>query len=333
MSKKASKLLWKRISTSYKYLKISWTVQVREFFEYSTLHGVKYIAEHGRPFLERFLWFVCVLIGAVATVVVIFSLWEKFQTNPTITGLDTDFHNWEVPFPAVILCPTDPAKQEQIRRLLDITENSTTQDLQKADFIYDLTKLDFDSIPIFTKKYTEADTYIDKNEDIRNYIYKFMDDCTDVFDNCSFKDTPFGCCSAPDKRFTPVFTETGFCHSFNSRHFRRSNNTASAEPEQFNMQYIKEADTKWSLQFALKTGEAVTSIYILNSDEMVSMNIQPQLEWDYQVYKMAFSMKQTYTTEDTRQLSIKQRKCVFGDEIPLHGFIPHYHQRDSAKAL
>jgi uncharacterized membrane protein YedE/YeeE len=32
------------------------------------------------------MWFCFVAIGAVAAFVIIVSLWEKFQTNPTITG-------------------------------------------------------------------------------------------------------------------------------------------------------------------------------------------------------------------------------------------------------
>lgn len=60
--------------------------QTKEFFGNSTLHGVRYIAEKGRSFGERFMWFCCVAIGAVAAFVIINSLWEKFQTNPTITG-------------------------------------------------------------------------------------------------------------------------------------------------------------------------------------------------------------------------------------------------------
>lgn len=35
---------------------------------------------------RRFMWFSFTSIGAVAALVIIMSLWEKFQTNPTITG-------------------------------------------------------------------------------------------------------------------------------------------------------------------------------------------------------------------------------------------------------
>lgn len=51
------------------------------------------------------MWFCFVLIGVVSAIVIIFSLWEKFQTNPTITGLDTDFHSQLLTFPTVMMCP------------------------------------------------------------------------------------------------------------------------------------------------------------------------------------------------------------------------------------
>lgn len=66
----------------------------------------------------RFMWFVCVAVGAVATMIIIVSLWEKFQTNPTITGLDTDFHNWDVPFPAITVCLQDPSNDSTIEQYI-----------------------------------------------------------------------------------------------------------------------------------------------------------------------------------------------------------------------
>lgn len=73
----------------YKTVGINFHHQTKELFSNSTLHGVRYIAEKGRSFGEKFMWFCCVAIGAVAAFVIIDSLWEKFQTNPTITGNDS----------------------------------------------------------------------------------------------------------------------------------------------------------------------------------------------------------------------------------------------------
>lgn len=67
-------------------LKTSIMYQTKEFFNNSTLHGVRYIGEKQRPFGERLMWFTFTMTGFIAALVIIVSLWEKFQTNPTITG-------------------------------------------------------------------------------------------------------------------------------------------------------------------------------------------------------------------------------------------------------
>lgn len=72
--------------TSMRLLRTSFLYQTKEFFNNSTLHGVRYIAEKDRPFGERLMWFCFTAIGFISALVIIVSLWEKFQTNPTITG-------------------------------------------------------------------------------------------------------------------------------------------------------------------------------------------------------------------------------------------------------
>jgi hypothetical protein len=68
--------------------------QAEEFFSNSTLHGVRYINENGRAFGEKFMWFCCVAIGFVISLIIIDSLWEKFQTDPTITGMISSKSNY-----------------------------------------------------------------------------------------------------------------------------------------------------------------------------------------------------------------------------------------------
>lgn len=43
----------KALARNYRLLKTSWNVQWKLFFQNSTLHGVRYIAERGRPFIEK----------------------------------------------------------------------------------------------------------------------------------------------------------------------------------------------------------------------------------------------------------------------------------------
>lgn len=44
---------FKALARNYRLLKTSWNVQWKLFFQNSTLHGVRYIAETGRPFIEK----------------------------------------------------------------------------------------------------------------------------------------------------------------------------------------------------------------------------------------------------------------------------------------
>lgn len=63
------------------------------------------------------MWFCFTVTGAVSALIIIVSLWEKFQTNPTITGLDTDFHNQQVIFPTIALCPVVPYDENRTREV------------------------------------------------------------------------------------------------------------------------------------------------------------------------------------------------------------------------
>lgn len=43
------------VSKPCELLKTSWKVQAKLFFQHSTLHGVRYIAEEGRPIIEKYV--------------------------------------------------------------------------------------------------------------------------------------------------------------------------------------------------------------------------------------------------------------------------------------
>nr|XP_023024351.1 uncharacterized protein LOC111512461 [Leptinotarsa decemlineata] len=164
----------KDVPNNYQMLKTSWSVQGKLFFEHSTLHGVRYIAENGRPFIERFMWFACVAVGTIATTVIIFNLWEKFQTNPTITGLDTDFHNWDVSFPGITVCQVIPTSNEKIEEYIQehYQRNGSSAEL---DFFTDLSRLSLYSFPYFTEKYL-SQTYIDSKTNLKELIFNVSSD-------------------------------------------------------------------------------------------------------------------------------------------------------------
>ncbi|RZF46404.1 hypothetical protein LSTR_LSTR012450 [Laodelphax striatellus] len=58
-------------------------------------------------------------------------------------------------------------------------------------------------------------------------------------------------------------------------------------------------------------------VYLHSAEDYPSFDLEPQLVWLGQIAKMFFSSKDTYTTDNARQLSVAQRKCIFEDERRL----------------
>ncbi|CAG5040036.1 unnamed protein product [Parnassius apollo] len=98
------------------------------------------------------MWFSFTAIGAIASCIIIVSLWEKFQTNPTITGLDTDFHNWDVPFPAVTICDVNPVDEELLQEYIEQTWPSEVP-ANASDMLQWLVTLSYRSIAESASKY------------------------------------------------------------------------------------------------------------------------------------------------------------------------------------
>lgn len=65
------------------------------------------------------MWLCFIVTGIIAAIWIILDLWEKFQTNPTITGLDTDFHNQLLIFPTVMVCPVKAYDSEVIQEVAE----------------------------------------------------------------------------------------------------------------------------------------------------------------------------------------------------------------------
>ncbi|XP_063821327.1 sodium channel protein Nach-like [Ostrinia nubilalis] len=295
--------------------------QTTEFFNNSTLHGVRYIAEKERPFCEKFMWFSFTAVGAVTTCIIIVSLWEKFQTNPTITGLDTDFHNWDVPFPAVTLCDVNPVDDELLQEYIESVYGSEVPEDIEAMLRW-LATLSYQSIADPSGVFLKNDKLMGKNDkeppapitDPKDAVFKIVRRCDSLFYDCEWKGDSEECCDL----LVPVFTEMGFCYAFNSRHAEKTWPwQTQPQPDQFAEAFIHETDAKWSFLFNSYRNDTTIDVYIHSTEEAAGLEQSAQHSWDRRVEKVSFSVKHTYTTEDARQLSIRQRRCIFADEQKL----------------
>jgi acid-sensing ion channel, other len=78
---------------------------------------------------------------------------------------------------------------------------------------------------------------------------------------------------------------------------------------------ITETDRRWELQTKLK-GKA--KVFLHSPDDVTAYEMLPLFDLlESENVESLISMKQTYTTDDARQLTVKQRKCIFQDELNL----------------
>jgi amiloride-sensitive sodium channel len=76
-----------------------------------------------------------------------------------------------------------------------------------------------------------------------------------------------------------------------------------------------ETDKKWALTFVPTLS---SKVYVHSIDEVFSYDFRPIFVHDIgYAITLLITMKQTYTTDDARQLTIAQRKCIFPDEKRL----------------
>jgi acid-sensing ion channel, other len=83
--------------------------------------------------------------------------------------------------------------------------------------------------------------------------------------------------------------------------------------------FLMETDKRWQLSFRLNK---YSKVYLHSVDDITSLDTLPLFEnaADSNSVESLISMKQTYTTEDADELTVKQRKCIFQYENHVNYF-------------
>ena len=85
--------------------KNSLAVTAKQYAAATSIHGITYIFEGGRLFLERILWVVLVVLASILAWRLSEPLFENFSQNPVLTTVSTSGYPIEnVEFPAITIC-------------------------------------------------------------------------------------------------------------------------------------------------------------------------------------------------------------------------------------
>lgn len=79
---------------------------LKEFSENSTFHGVKYLGERRRHWIERAFWIIAFSVSVLGCSMMIGRIYVKWQHSPVIVSFaEKPTPMWKIPFPAVTICP------------------------------------------------------------------------------------------------------------------------------------------------------------------------------------------------------------------------------------
>lgn len=120
-------------------------------------------------------------------------------------------------FPTVAVCPIDPFDEDKVNQTAYRTLAHYDDNYPEFIPILEiLPKLSYDNLDIAFQEVAILKTKLDneKKTTLRQLVFKVAMSCETLFYNCMFSGERIPCCDY----FKPIYTERGFCYSFNSRY-------------------------------------------------------------------------------------------------------------------
>lgn len=135
-------------------------------------------------------------------------------------GLDTDFHNLELDFPTVTICPVDPFDVEKLNETAFVTLANYVDNYEEyVPLLEMLPKFSYETLDMMYEIVLSMTAKLDnihKDKTLRQLAFDVAMECEDLFYACSYRGEVISCCD--NLYFTPLYSERGFCYSFNARY-------------------------------------------------------------------------------------------------------------------
>lgn len=186
-----------------------------DFSSNSTVHGVKYLGEKRLHWIERIFWIVVFLLSVSGCFLMINKIYIKWKLTPVIVSLaERSTPVWEIPYPAITICPETKAK----KNIIDITKavwslvadggsNLTNDEIRKMEALYQVCSSD-------SMQNQALNSGLDGLE-IVSTLRSIGIPLKDFTFMCTWKNSMINC----DEYFSEIFTDEGICYTFNTLNF------------------------------------------------------------------------------------------------------------------
>ncbi|KAK9752065.1 Amiloride-sensitive sodium channel [Popillia japonica] len=174
---------------------------VDNYFDKSTLHGLRYVGDSTITIGERIFWLLAFLTAVSFAAYFINNIYAKYNLNPVIISFSpTAVSIAEIPFPAITICSVNIVKKAEGERILQY--GTETEKLLMDDYCdsnYTIAKGDDD-----LENLADWDT-------LKAFILKVTQSCSEMLKLCKWKQKEHDC----NVIFNPILTDDGYCCTFN----------------------------------------------------------------------------------------------------------------------
>ncbi|XP_065086994.1 pickpocket protein 28-like [Ochlerotatus camptorhynchus] len=251
------------------------------FLEYcanSTIHGVKYFGCKRRTLCEKIWWVVTFLISVYGCSRLIQNIYRKWDQTPVIVSFnEKSTPVWQIPFPAVTICPETKAKAEYL--------NFTTM-FHQIQNETDREQVTTESWDRFRAVSQVCDLHITENIPLNqtidhecvNWLKNVSVSKNEMLMYCKWRNEAIMC----DDKFTETLTEEGICYTFNSL---AADDLFRLEELHDDYPYLQEnrSSTQWTLESGYRDDADIDTypVRVLGAGARAGLNILLRLyEYD-----------------------------------------------------
>ncbi|KAJ3617445.1 hypothetical protein MTP99_007162 [Tenebrio molitor] len=183
-----------------------------EYTRIAEIHGIRFLSR--RTAFERLLWGSLTLCCVLVCLAQIIKLCSRLYKSPVVVTFGTEAVNvYEVPFPAVTICPESKTDRRQFNyhdNRIKFENKKPMTDYEQRSYEYIFSICDHLDISQQTNYFKER--YFD--QDFYNTVSNLSVTWSKMAIGCKWKNSVLDC----SQLFTRVFIDEGVCYSFNILH-------------------------------------------------------------------------------------------------------------------
>ncbi|GLH00797.1 Sodium channel protein Nach, partial [Gryllus bimaculatus] len=245
------------------------------------------------------LWAVAMVGACVGSLLLCLETWERYQESPVVMSLESSYINWKYFLPSVIVCPENKSDSlstiSVAQRLMGSGSLGAAAEQERVQsFLEALADSTSYSTAGFLNEFQNNTEGLPKPKDWLELALQVRWNFTSI---------------SPTSKIESVF-EVGFCFATNSQvaHFTAVN--ISLRDDTPPRPLVKSAYSAEETLRDFGFNSGFSDVYSLPRPGLATARVGPLMR-----VEVVLEVSQVYATSALEELTVKQRRCRFADEV------------------